>query len=118
MVANVGALQRPLSALVRLKRAASLYPEIPDQPFPVKFVFILLNTYDNYTDETLGIGCSMGALFSDPIFHKVAHSSFEKFTIADAVEEYFCQATLIPPGKCRTDTRWEPKYDQLENTVS
>lgn len=33
----------------------------------------------------------MGALFSDPIFHKVAHSSFEKYTVADAVEEYFSQ---------------------------
>ncbi|KAI6191820.1 Anion exchange protein [Aphelenchoides bicaudatus] len=112
MVANVGALQRPLSAFVRLKKSASLYPEIPDQPFPVKFIFILLNTYENYEEETLGIGYSMGALFSDPIFHKVAHSSFEKYTLGDAVEEYFSQATLIPPGKCRPDTRWEPRGDQ------
>jgi hypothetical protein len=75
-----------------------------------------LNTYDNYEDETLGIGYSMGALFSDPIFHKIAHSSFEKYTVSDAVEEYFTQATLIPPGKCRPDTRWDPKSDQ-EQTV-
>ncbi|KAI6205230.1 Anion exchange protein [Aphelenchoides besseyi] len=106
MVANVGALQRPLSAFVRLKTAASMYPELPDQPYPVKFVYILLNDYDNYEDEALGIGYTLGALFSDDIFHQVAHNSLDRFTIADAVEEYFSQATLIPPGKCRPDTRW------------
>ncbi|KAI6173614.1 Anion exchange protein [Aphelenchoides besseyi] len=106
MVANVGALQRPLSAFVRLKTAASMYPELPDQPYPVKFVYILLNDYDNYEDEALGIGYTLGALFSDEIFHQVAHNSLNRFTIADAVEEYFSQATLIPPGKCRPDTRW------------
>ncbi|KAI6221438.1 Anion exchange protein [Aphelenchoides fujianensis] len=76
MVANVGALQRPLSAFVRLKTAANLYPELPDQPYPVK-------------SST-----------------KLPHSSLDRFTVSDAVEEYFSQATLIPPGKCRPDTRW------------
>uniref|UniRef100_A0A1I7SN70 Band_3_cyto domain-containing protein n=1 Tax=Bursaphelenchus xylophilus TaxID=6326 RepID=A0A1I7SN70_BURXY len=91
---------------------ALLYPEIPDQPLPVRFIFVLLNTIDNYPEETAGIGRAMGALFSDQIFHKVAYTCREKFTIAEAVEEYFTQCTLIPPGKCRPDTRWEPKVDE------
>ena len=52
---------------MRLRAAAAFYPTLPDQPLPVKFVFILLNTRENYDDETLGIGRTLGALFSDPV---------------------------------------------------
>jgi hypothetical protein len=44
-----------------------LYPEVPDHPIPVRFLFVLLNSVDNYPGETLSIGRTMGALFSDEV---------------------------------------------------
>ncbi|KAE9551138.1 hypothetical protein FO519_005647 [Halicephalobus sp. NKZ332] len=111
LVANVNALERPLAAFVRLAHAQIFYPEIPEHPIPVKFVFVLLNPRDNYMDETIGIGRAMGALFADEIFKKVAFYSPQQFTIADAVEEFITQIVAIPPGKCNTNTRWEPHED-------
>lgn len=86
LIANVSALDRPLSAFVRLKyptvRAAEraggtgkpqsqliqmLYPELPDHPIPVRFVFLLLNSVDNYLGETVAIGRAMGSLLSDEV---------------------------------------------------
>ncbi|KAH7698045.1 anion exchange protein, partial [Aphelenchoides avenae] len=114
LVANVDALERPLTALVRLKQAQLLYPEIPDHPVPARFVFVLLNPHDNYYNETTGLGRALGALFSDEIFQKVAYNSMDKHTIADGIEEFLTQIVAIPPGKCTTDTRWEPKEEGVE----
>lgn len=111
LVANVSALERPLSAFIRLANSQIFYPEIPEHPIPVKFVFVLLNPKDNYLDETVGIGRAMGALFADEIFKKVAFFSPQQFTIADAIEEFTTQVVAIPPGKCSTNTRWEPHED-------
>lgn len=45
-----------------------MYPDVPNIPVPIKFVFVLLNTRDHYLNETKGIGRAMGALFSDEVF--------------------------------------------------
>ena len=111
LVGNVDALERPLSAFVRLETPQVFYPEIPEHPIPLRFVFVLLNPKDNYLDETVGIGRAMGALFADEIFKKVAYFSLQQYTIADAVEEFTTQIVAIPPGKCSTNTRWEPHED-------
>uniref|UniRef100_A0A7E4VER9 Anion exchange protein n=1 Tax=Panagrellus redivivus TaxID=6233 RepID=A0A7E4VER9_PANRE len=115
LVATVDALEKPLTAFIRLAKPTLLYPEIPDHPVPAKFVFIVLNPRDNYQNETVGIGRTMGALFADEIFKKVAFHAPQKFTIGDAIEEFLTQVVAIPPGKCSTDTRWEP-HEESEHT--
>lgn len=40
---------------------------MPDLPIPSKFIYILLNPLDNYHNETIGIGRTFGALFSDEV---------------------------------------------------
>uniref|UniRef100_A0AC35FWP3 Anion exchange protein n=1 Tax=Panagrolaimus sp. PS1159 TaxID=55785 RepID=A0AC35FWP3_9BILA len=110
-VANVEALERPLTAFIRLAKSQLLYPEIPDHPLPVKFIFVVLNPRDNYVNETVSIGRAMGSLFADEVFKKVAFHTRTKHTIADAIEEFLTQIVAIPPGKCSTDTRWEPHED-------
>uniref|UniRef100_F1KU85 Anion exchange protein n=1 Tax=Ascaris suum TaxID=6253 RepID=F1KU85_ASCSU len=108
LIGHVNTLDKPASALVRLDKPKVLYPEVPNIPLPVHFVFVLLNPHDHYNNETMSIGRTMGALFSDEIFRKVATYSMEPFTIADALEEFFAQVIAIPPGNCSTETRWEP----------
>lgn len=44
-----------------------LYPEVPDHPVPVRFLFVLLNSMDNYPGETFRIGRAVGALLSDEV---------------------------------------------------
>jgi len=47
-----------------------LYPEVPDHPVPVRFLFVLLNSMDNYPGETFRIGRAIGALLSDEVYIK------------------------------------------------
>lgn len=94
-----------------------LYPEIPDHPLPVKFVFVVLNPRDNYVNETVSIGRAMGALFADEVFKKVAFYTRNKYTVADAIEEFLTQIVAIPPGKCSTETRWEPHEDNSVEVI-
>ncbi|VDM40141.1 unnamed protein product [Toxocara canis] len=108
LIGRVNALDKPVCALVRLSKPKVLYPEVPNIPLPVHFIFVLLNPHDHYSNETMSVGRTMGALFSDEIFRKVATYSLEPFTIADALEEFFAQVIAIPPGNCSTETRWEP----------
>ncbi|KAL3077924.1 hypothetical protein niasHS_013453 [Heterodera schachtii] len=108
LVANVSALDRPLSAFVRLKYPTLLHPELPDHPIPVRFIYVLLNPMDNYPNETINIGRAMGALLSDEIFQSVAFHCLERHTLSDAVDEFLSQIVLIPPGNCSLETRWKP----------
>ncbi|VDN00724.1 unnamed protein product [Thelazia callipaeda] len=111
MSAIFSGLDRPICAFLRLEKAKVFYPEMPNIPVPLRFVFVLISPHDHYTNETRAIGRTMGALFSDEIFRKVAHCSLEPYTIADALEEFFVQVVAIPPGNCSTETRWEPNTD-------
>lgn len=108
LVGHYSTLERPVSAFVRLDKAQIMFPEVPNIPVPVRFFFVVLNPHDHYQHETVGVGRTMGALFSDEIFSKVAHFALEPFTIADALEEFFAQVVAIPPGNCTTESRWEP----------
>ncbi|KAL3989974.1 anion exchange family protein [Acanthocheilonema viteae] len=112
-------IDRPVCAFLRLDKAKVFFPEMPNVPLPLRFVFVLLNPHDHYDNETRGIGRTVGALLSDEIFKKVAICSLEPYTIADAVEEFFAQVVVIPPGNCSTETRWEPNAnsDQVARSV-
>uniref|UniRef100_A0A915Q5V1 Anion exchange protein n=1 Tax=Setaria digitata TaxID=48799 RepID=A0A915Q5V1_9BILA len=112
-------IDRPVSAFLRLDKAKVFFPDLPNIPVPLRFIFVLLNPHDHYDNETRGIGRTMGALFSDEIFRKVALCSLEPYTIADALEEFFAQVIVIPPGNCSIDTRWEPNTnsDQAARSV-
>lgn len=104
-----------------------LYPEVPDHPIPIRFVHILLNSVDNYPNETMAIGRAMGALLSDEvsekskrvfeisqIFQSVALHCLERHTLVDAVDEFISQIVAIPPGNCSTDARWTPDQNDGE----
>ncbi|VDP16731.1 unnamed protein product [Onchocerca flexuosa] len=101
-------IDKPVCAFLRLDKARVLFPELPNVSIPLRFVFVLLNPHDHYENETRGIGRAVGALLSDEIFKKVALCSLEPYTIADALEEFFAQVVVIPPGNCTIETRWEP----------
>ncbi|MCP9262997.1 Anion exchange protein [Dirofilaria immitis] len=70
------------------------FPELPNIPIPLRFVFVLLNPHDHYDNETRGIARAIGALLSDEV-------------------------VVIPPGNCTTETRWEPNAnsDQVARSV-
>uniref|UniRef100_A0A0N5AHG9 Anion exchange protein n=1 Tax=Syphacia muris TaxID=451379 RepID=A0A0N5AHG9_9BILA len=108
LIGHLCLLEKPICALVRIEKSKLMFPEVPNIPLPVKFVFVLLNPHEHYSNETLSIGRTMGALFADEIFRKIAVCSFEPFTIADAVDEFFTQIVAVPPGNCSTESRWEP----------
>ncbi|KAM3728456.1 Electrogenic sodium bicarbonate cotransporter [Dirofilaria immitis] len=112
-------IDRPVCAFLRLDKAKVFFPELPNIPIPLRFVFVLLNPHDHYDNETRGIARAIGALLSDEIFRKVALCSLEPYTIADALEEFFAQVVVIPPGNCTTETRWEPNAnsDQVARSV-
>ncbi|VIO88821.1 Uncharacterized protein BM_BM9545 [Brugia malayi] len=112
-------IDRPVCAFLRLDRAKVFFPELPNVPIPLRFVFVLLNPHDHYDNETRGIGRTVGALLSDEIFRKVALCSLEPYTIVDALEEFFAQVVVIPPGNCSIETRWEPNAnsDQVARSV-
>ncbi|VDN51370.1 unnamed protein product [Dracunculus medinensis] len=114
LIGQVNILEKPISAFIRLRKAKIMYPDVPNIPVPIKFVFVLLNTRDHYLNETKGIGRAMGALFSDEIFKRIATHSYEPYTISDAVEEFFAEVIAMPPGHCSTETRWEPKENTEE----
>lgn len=108
LIGQLSLLERPICALVRLEKAKLMFPDVPNLPLPVRFAFVLLNPHEHYANETVGIGRTMGALFADEIFRKIAVCSLEPFTIADAVDEFFAQIVAVPPGNCSTESRWEP----------
>ncbi|VDK65269.1 unnamed protein product [Onchocerca ochengi] len=112
-------IDKPVCAFLRLDKARVLFPELPNVSIPLRFVFVLLNPHDHYENETHGIGRAMGALLSDEIFKKVALCSLEPYTIADALEEFFAQVVVVPPGNCTIETRWEPNAntDQINRSV-
>ncbi|CAJ0565860.1 unnamed protein product, partial [Mesorhabditis spiculigera] len=101
--------EHPTCAFIRLKTAQNFYPEIPDIPVRTKFIFVLLTPKDNYENEAVMIGRTVGALLSDEVFRRVAEHTQEPYTMADAIEEFMSNMVVIPPGKCTTETRWEPK---------
>ncbi|CAD5235618.1 unnamed protein product [Bursaphelenchus xylophilus] len=109
MVANVEGLEKPLSAFVRLTTAQILNPDIPQHAIPVKFVFILLNRAENFINETSNLGRTVGALFSDEIFSRVAYLASDKHMLCDAADEFFTTACLLPAGKCTPETRCHPE---------
>uniref|UniRef100_A0A915M2B9 Anion exchange protein n=2 Tax=Meloidogyne incognita group TaxID=654580 RepID=A0A915M2B9_MELJA len=117
LIANVNALERPLSAFIRLKYPTMLYPEVPDHPVPVRFLFVLLNSMDNYPGETFRIGRAIGALLSDEVFQKVALHCEERNTLVDAVDEFLSQIVVIPPAKCSTEARWTRDEGADESAV-
>uniref|UniRef100_A0A1I7W201 Anion exchange protein n=1 Tax=Loa loa TaxID=7209 RepID=A0A1I7W201_LOALO len=119
MVGIFSGIDRPVCAFLRLDQAKVFFPELPNVPIPLRFVFVLLNPHDHYDNETRGIGRTVGALLSDEIFRKVALCSLEPYTIADALEEFFAQVIVIPPGNCSIETRWEPNAnsDQVARSV-
>uniref|UniRef100_A0A915LNQ7 Anion exchange protein n=1 Tax=Meloidogyne javanica TaxID=6303 RepID=A0A915LNQ7_MELJA len=117
LIANVNALERPLSAFIRLKYPTMLYPEVPDHPVPVRFLFVLLNSMDNYPGETFRIGRAIGALLSDEVFQKVALHCDERNTLVDAVDEFLSQIVVIPPAKCSTEARWTRDEGADESAV-
>ncbi|CAJ0562233.1 unnamed protein product, partial [Mesorhabditis spiculigera] len=109
LVGHVASLEHPTCAFIRLKTAQNFYPEIPDIPVRTKFIFVLLTPKDNYENEAVMIGRTVGALLSDEVFRRVAEHTQEPYTMADAIEEFMSNMVVIPPGKCTTETRWEPK---------
>ncbi|CAD5228192.1 unnamed protein product [Bursaphelenchus okinawaensis] len=118
MVANVEGLEKPLSAFIRLNKPEVLHPDVPHHAIPVKFVFILLNRAENFVNETQNLGRTIGALFSDEIFSRVAYVAEDKYALCDAADEFFSTACLLPPGKCNTDTRCHPEdlsTEEVEN---
>nr|CAD2138091.1 unnamed protein product [Meloidogyne enterolobii] len=117
LIANVNALERPLSAFIRLKYPTMLYPEVPDHPVPVRFLFVLLNSMDNYPGETFRIGRAIGALLSDEVFQKVALHCEERNTLVDAIDEFLSQIVVIPPAKCSTEARWTRDEGADESAV-
>ncbi|KAL7073970.1 hypothetical protein ACQ4LE_006611 [Meloidogyne hapla] len=94
-----------------------LYPEVPDHPVPVRFLFVLLNCMDNYPGETFRIGRATGALLSDEVFQKVALHCEERNTLVDAVDEFLSQIVVIPPAKCSTEARWTRDESADESAV-
>lgn len=86
----------------------TFYPHLPDHSIPIRFLFILLNNPDSryIEEETINVGRAMGALLSDEVvthsrclsfnynvqvFQQVAYNCSEKFTLADAVDEFISQ---------------------------
>jgi hypothetical protein len=94
-----------------------LYPEVPDHPVPIRFLFVLLNSMDNYPGETFRIGRAVGALLSDEVFQKVALHCEERHTLVDAVDEFLSQIVVIPPAKCSTEARWTRDEGADESAV-
>ncbi|CAK5057831.1 unnamed protein product [Meloidogyne enterolobii] len=94
-----------------------LYPEVPDHPVPVRFLFVLLNSMDNYPGETFRIGRAIGALLSDEVFQKVALHCEERNTLVDAIDEFLSQIVVIPPAKCSTEARWTRDEGADESAV-
>ncbi|VDM12240.1 unnamed protein product, partial [Wuchereria bancrofti] len=48
-------IDRPVCAFLRLDRAKVFFPELPNVPIPLRFIFVLLNPHDHYDNETRGI---------------------------------------------------------------
>ncbi|VDL74183.1 unnamed protein product [Nippostrongylus brasiliensis] len=52
------------------------------------------------------------------IFRKVALHTQEPYTLADSADEFISQVVAVPPGKCSTETRWEPRETEANQTRS
>jgi hypothetical protein len=72
-VGQLDALEKPIAAFVRIDPSAMMYPEVPQLPIPVRFVFVLLNPHENFNNETICIGRTMGALLADEVCECVSH---------------------------------------------
>ncbi|VDD89631.1 unnamed protein product [Enterobius vermicularis] len=115
LIGQLTILDRPVCALVRLEKPTLMYPEIPNIPLPVRFAFVLLNPHEHFSNETVNIGRTMGALFADEIFRKIAVCSLEPFTIADAVDEFFAQLVAVPPEEPIVEKIEEP-HSEIKRT--
>ncbi|KAK0403345.1 hypothetical protein QR680_016870 [Steinernema hermaphroditum] len=108
LVGNCHDIDRPLTMFVRLNCGKLFHPELPDHPFPVRFLFVCLTPHENYPNETVELGRSMCALFADDVFKTVALVCDEQATLSDAIEDFLGETIIVPPGNCDTSTRWEP----------
>ncbi|TKR72887.1 hypothetical protein L596_020273 [Steinernema carpocapsae] len=116
LVGNFHDIDRPLTMFVRLNCGKLFHPELPDHPFPVRFLFICLTPHENYANETNEIGRSMCALFADEIFKTVALVCEDQETLSDAIEDFLGETIIVPPGNCDTSTRWEPDESKVQKS--
>uniref|UniRef100_A0A1I7X7I3 Band_3_cyto domain-containing protein n=1 Tax=Heterorhabditis bacteriophora TaxID=37862 RepID=A0A1I7X7I3_HETBA len=65
LTGQIDELDKPLAAFVRLRLAQDLYPLVPDLPIPTRFIFVLLSPADNYENERINIGRTVGSLMVD-----------------------------------------------------
>ncbi|XP_024608625.1 sodium bicarbonate cotransporter 3 isoform X3 [Neophocaena asiaeorientalis asiaeorientalis] len=106
LVGEVGFLERPIIAFVRLAPAV-LLSGLTEVPVPTRFLFLLLGPAGK-APQYHEIGRSIATLMTDEIFHDVAYKAKDRNDLLSGIDEFLDQVTVLPPGEWDPSIRIEP----------
>ncbi|CAL4062275.1 unnamed protein product [Meganyctiphanes norvegica] len=106
LVGEVPFLEKPLTAFIRLSKAADL-GNLTEVPVPTRFLFIILGPIGGLS-RYHEIGRSMATLLADEVFHEVAYKGRNRQHILAGIDEFLDAVTVLPPGEWDPAIRIEP----------
>ncbi|XP_068605085.1 anion exchange protein 2a [Brachionichthys hirsutus] len=101
LVGDVGFLDRPSAAFVRLQEAV-LLESVLELPVPVRFLFLLLGPPTADVDHH-HMGRSISTLMSDERFQEVAHQASDRRDLLTAVNHFLDRSVVLPPSEVGGD---------------
>ncbi|XP_054254701.1 electroneutral sodium bicarbonate exchanger 1-like [Indicator indicator] len=106
LVGELGALQQPLLAFVRLAQAV-LLPGLTEVPIPTRFLFVLLGPAGR-AQQYHEVGRAMATLMMDEVFQAVAYKGKKPGDLVAGLEEFLERVKVLPAGQWDPSIRIKP----------
>ncbi|XP_068024556.1 electroneutral sodium bicarbonate exchanger 1-like isoform X2 [Melanerpes formicivorus] len=106
LVGELGALQQPLLAFVRLAQAV-LLPGLTQVPIPTRFLFVLLGPAGK-AQQYHEVGRAMATLMTDEVFQEVAYKGRKPGDLLAGLAEFLEQVKVLPAGQWDPSIRIKP----------
>ena len=106
LIGEVDFLKTTISIFIRVKSQIELH-ELSEVPRPIRFAFISLGPA-KLVKSLQDMGRSLAVMLSDEIFVELAYKFTDKDQMLDAVQHFFNESILLPPGEWDKSIRIEP----------
>ena len=110
LVGELNALDKPLSAFIRLSESVML-GDLTEVPVPTRFIFMLLGPAGpdgSNVSRYHEIGRAVATVMSDEVFHEIAYKARKREHLLAGIDEFLDAVTVLPPGEWDPSIRIEP----------